>query len=317
MPPPQNQAPPFGRMGGVLAAGVLPGLIQTPFRAEVQGVLVALQLAARVTSQIRVWSDCKGVVDRVSRFVQGVQASLSLSAPNSDLWCQFPDLLHSFWDLWNEARRAYAYEELIAQSVQKVHLEVALAARQLKKYASTGYEPGTQVDVLLPMQVPVADDDACRKIFRKYGRPYVVTLLAWLRLTADSPAVQHHEPAWYSFVQLYIAFVTMTGVRPPVYREASKTWYSAQASKILSLREIPLSKRITWFQKQLVDILRAVTGHLDCRQVRPSSEMLQVRLSSVWLRWGRDANAVAEQRLFTELGRACTRHDDRWKRLHV
>ena len=48
----------------ILHAGLLPGVLQTSFRAEVFAVLAACRFASLSGVQVRVWCDCLGVVRR-------------------------------------------------------------------------------------------------------------------------------------------------------------------------------------------------------------------------------------------------------------
>ena len=56
----------------VLAAGPLPGLHQTAFRAELYAVVVALEWASAQACEVQIWSDCQAVVDGVRRIKAGL-----------------------------------------------------------------------------------------------------------------------------------------------------------------------------------------------------------------------------------------------------
>ena len=172
-----------------------------------------------------------------------------------------------FWNLWNQARKDYACEELVGGLVQKVHLQVALETRKLKRYEGSGVRPPEPEPEHVPLTTPLAVED-CFKA--QVQRPFVITLLSWLRLATDSTAVADNRPGWYSFLQLYVGFVNMTGMRPPFCREVAKSWYSPQADRILNLREIPLKKRVTWFQGQVRDVLVAAGAQFQVRPTRPA-----------------------------------------------
>eukprot|EP00438_Fugacium_kawagutii_P033613 Skav216189 [mRNA] locus=scaffold5649:139693:141654:- [translate_table: standard] len=68
----------------VLGGDVLPGLIQTAFRAELYAVGFVLHHAACHKVSIRIWSDCKGVVSRFQLYSRGLK--LRPTSPNADLW---------------------------------------------------------------------------------------------------------------------------------------------------------------------------------------------------------------------------------------
>ena len=54
-----------------LSDGVVPGLLQSAFRAELCGLISALMFCVSVQRRVWVWSDCLGVVRRVRRFLKG------------------------------------------------------------------------------------------------------------------------------------------------------------------------------------------------------------------------------------------------------
>ena len=55
----------------VLEAGILPGWLQTAYRAELYAALAALCYANRARRPVRLWSDCQGVVGTVQGFLFG------------------------------------------------------------------------------------------------------------------------------------------------------------------------------------------------------------------------------------------------------
>ena len=69
----------------VVAAGPLPTLIQTSFRAEIFAALKALQYVEQCAGHFCLWSDCAGVVNRLCQFQNGGAEPESLTS-NCDLW---------------------------------------------------------------------------------------------------------------------------------------------------------------------------------------------------------------------------------------
>ena len=69
----------------VLAAGPLPGLHQTAFRAELYYVAVALECASTQACEMRIWSDCQAVVDGVRRVQAGLY-HFQANGSHADLW---------------------------------------------------------------------------------------------------------------------------------------------------------------------------------------------------------------------------------------
>ena len=345
----------------IVASGPLAGLLQFAFRAEATAVLVALRFALAFRLQVRVWSDCLGVVVKVRRLVQGLR--VGPTSRNADLWVAISEALLAlgdkfagifkveahvdhvacedevtrwacynnmvadqaagqanlqrdawFWRLWDRVRKDLTPQQLIGDRVFRVHLAVAKAVRVAQRQPTTADAP-REFPVVSIMDVPTAGEDRLREVFSRYGRPFVVTLLSWLRLISG-PGVSS-PPRWISHIQLYIAFVSGTSVRPPMYRTSSKLWYSVGNDAVLRLREVPLGKRATWFRMQVRDCIRAVEGTLVSRQIRPWSELLQVALSSSFMRFPDALFQEVESKLSTALGHACVRHDRRWRHLQL
>ena len=83
-------APPFTAdwtPGGaaVVGASYLPGLCQTAYRAELFAVAYTLHWAAAQGAQVRIWSDCLGVVNKFALLVWG-HKRLNPTRSNADLW---------------------------------------------------------------------------------------------------------------------------------------------------------------------------------------------------------------------------------------
>lgn len=70
----------------ILAAGVLPGLLQSAVRAEIFAVLKALQSAVDHAGPVMLWSDCDAVVRGVRRLLTG--KGVKANASHSDLWSE-------------------------------------------------------------------------------------------------------------------------------------------------------------------------------------------------------------------------------------
>ena len=75
----------------VHAAGHLPGLIQSAYRAEVFATRQALKAMARVDGAIAIWTDCVAVVRRLSALLSGSTPSFAWA--HGDLWMDIADLL--------------------------------------------------------------------------------------------------------------------------------------------------------------------------------------------------------------------------------
>ena len=69
----------------LLSEGVVPGLLQSAFRAELCAMLSAMFFCLKVGCWVCAWSDCLGVVRRVRRFLEGSWLPSSRTR-HADLW---------------------------------------------------------------------------------------------------------------------------------------------------------------------------------------------------------------------------------------
>ena len=76
----------------VLIAGHVPGVLQSPFRAELWGLLHALQIAEQQSGHIRIWTDCAGVFSRALLLQQG-NVVVKPNQKHGDLWQRVFELL--------------------------------------------------------------------------------------------------------------------------------------------------------------------------------------------------------------------------------
>ena len=76
----------------VLAASPLQGLLQSAYRAELRAVLEAVRIAHHSRLKVRIWCDCKGVVNRV-RAILRKQWKPTANCRHFDLWSQLCVLL--------------------------------------------------------------------------------------------------------------------------------------------------------------------------------------------------------------------------------
>lgn len=84
----------FGPQGGdfkLLSSGPIPGIVQTSYRAELFGLLVALHYARQQRWMVRVWMDCQSVATKFVLLARGLK-TLGPSQPHYDLWQQVMSL---------------------------------------------------------------------------------------------------------------------------------------------------------------------------------------------------------------------------------
>ena len=81
--------------GVVLGRGILPGICQTVFRAELYAVKVAMQTACRLKRGLRLWVDCQAVVSGLRRLLQ-TRLRPKINSRHSDLWVEIFEMLEFF-----------------------------------------------------------------------------------------------------------------------------------------------------------------------------------------------------------------------------
>ena len=77
----------------VLDSGPLPGLLQSSYRAEIFAILRALTIASASRAKIFLWTDCKAVVKRLRRLLNGYP--VKPNSKHSDLWDCIADILQN------------------------------------------------------------------------------------------------------------------------------------------------------------------------------------------------------------------------------
>ena len=76
----------------IVAAGHVPGVHQTAFRAELLALTHSLRIAQMLPRRVRIWTDCKGVV-LIARAIQKGRLVYKPNSSHSDLWKDVVELL--------------------------------------------------------------------------------------------------------------------------------------------------------------------------------------------------------------------------------
>ena len=72
-------------LGPIVCQGLLPGLLQTPYRAELFVCCIVLRWAALHGLRVRIWTDCQSVLNRLLSLQTYVKVP-SRNVPHADLW---------------------------------------------------------------------------------------------------------------------------------------------------------------------------------------------------------------------------------------
>ena len=81
----------------ILNAGLLPGILQTSFRAEIFGLLAACRFCRVTGATVRVWCDCLGVVRKGQGLLAGTW-TVKHNTKNADLWRLVYDEVSVVWE---------------------------------------------------------------------------------------------------------------------------------------------------------------------------------------------------------------------------
>ena len=79
--------------GEITGHGCVPGLVQSAARAELCGILAALQWCLHFKARVAIWCDSQFVVTGMRNLLSGKWAMVSPSAENHDLWLLIAELL--------------------------------------------------------------------------------------------------------------------------------------------------------------------------------------------------------------------------------
>ena len=78
----------------VVACGHTSGQHQSAYRAELEAMVVTLELIAQTQTQARIWCDCLGVVRRTKHVLAG--GNVKINRPHHDLWLRVQATCHRF-----------------------------------------------------------------------------------------------------------------------------------------------------------------------------------------------------------------------------
>ena len=294
----------------VVSARLLPGLVQTAFRAEIPAACSALLVPAGSGFGLGF-----GVTARVRALLEG--SPLPPNCANADLWGAIVELLpalprgclvqkvpahedieahddpvsfrvvHSNTladsvatqanlcrdDLFWDAWNELAHLYLQTgrvTEIMRLHVAVARRATGVKPPRAPAARFVTKPDVP-PLDLPQALlSGHC--LWSKYGRGYVESFSNWLQRLVHEAKVQRAECRWISIVQLFFGFVVTQRQLPRVFQLATKTWARDRHA------QATLARRVQWFTRHMRDLLPALGGALSTAEGRPESSVIFERL---------------------------------------
>ena len=331
-----------------LSDGLVPGLLQSAYRAELCAMISALLFCVSVQRRVFIWSDCLGVVGRVRRFLEGSWVP-SQRARHADLW-----------------RVLLPHQEVLAQfcTVCKVtsHLDP-------DQEVTCGDEWCAYFDNVVDVAADRAQNvrseafwDAWRRLGQEWERERFVAsevvalhvrvghLATRSRVNRGDMPLQHLPlPDWtgslgtlpeadFRFLALYVRDITAWGAlinaegapvrwissiqlffsfcirfrRPPIFH--CKQWRSLDAIRNGHLVQVSTPSWIQFFLRHIRDFVRKGQGTWALKECRPHSAALCIKVSSIPLRFDEQLWRDTELFLGRNLPRqAISGHDRGWR----
>lgn len=305
----------------VVDSGVLPGLIQSAYRAEVYAVLRALESCRCLTSKVSLWSDCEAVIKRLRKCIKGYMPRVN--SPHADLWIQIFHLISQYpfghvcvfkvaahcnehdatncveeWCHRNNnladrtAVRANFLRPASFWTLLEQHLDALTVAREISRHVQH-----VQLEISR-VQVRYADDieTPCVQVA---WEPVPACEVDWSFHCLPAAAAR-----WYGqrMVRLLVSwfFQCVDPVASPVvwishyqlyldFQMATgevgpihlKTWADGSALPLVGLRDFPFKRRVRWFIKVLREILRHMHISIPMKSGRPHSESIAMH-TGIW-----------------------------------
>ena len=228
--------------------------------------------------------------------------------------CRHPD----FRNVWEEVRRDFAYQGMVAKATVQIHAAVALAVVRL------GRVPGLEChDPFLPTAAdevvfPPAPDTHVPRLWARYGRPHVEALYSWLDGLAAAVA-DHAEPLrWVSVLHLLFMFFKSTGMVPPWFDKDRKRWVGLQDHRRPDIARPHVGTLSAAFCRHLREAIQSQGGAWISVDQRPLSSALQVKVRTIACRVPDGHLAEAERVLMEALpGGVCGGRSTAWKGLSL
>ncbi|CAE7393753.1 Pol [Symbiodinium sp. CCMP2592] len=341
----------------VLAAGALPGIVQTAFRAEIFAVLSALKLALQTGRAVRIWSDCAGVVRKLTRMGSGL-ISLRPSMLNFDLWQQVADVLARLtvpwtvhkvaahvdadaslsavddWLIHNNAAADAAADKANAQrsdffwalwndvrrdfTLQELKATAALRHQRLVAAKATAGKDTLWEDKAVGAATAVPVIHALSEpLPRALLKFGDPFVLAISQWLVGLTELPQHAVQWYSFAQLYLAFCFETHIVPPVWDAGTRRWVHVSDEEP-RLAGISFAIRARYFRQQVRAVVSHGRGRLLTAEARPYSVALAIKLPVCSIGLRSDCYEQVERFLFQALPKGvCAQNERTWTRVPI
>ena len=310
-----------------LSEGVVPGLLQSAFRAELCAMLSAMLFCIRVGRWVWVWSDCLGVVRRVRRFLEGSWLPSSRTR-HADLWQMVvpfqgvlqrwfrvskvtshldPDQQVTAGDEWcahynNFADRAaeraqtlrgHGFLNIWSRLCQEWDHQLYIAKEVVALHVRVGHR-ATRNRVphsdMVPQPTPQPDWTGSLGELGEHDRSFLARKYGadFVRDLQSWSALLHDPTAQVRWISsVQLFFGFCLRFRRPPVFRDNR-WQDLQSSPNGRLVPISTAVWVRYFLRQVRDFAVRGGGFWQLTECRPDSTTLQVKLSSIPLRMRED-----------------------------
>eukprot|EP00438_Fugacium_kawagutii_P001634 Skav211752 [mRNA] locus=scaffold1548:659930:672993:- [translate_table: standard] len=224
----------------IVAQGVLPGVLQSAFRAELYAVMIVLEVAAVNHAAVHIFSDNRAVVKGIQRLQRGGQdRAIEHVRAHQDrhgghLDCHgransFADRTavranlnrnSDFWDLHKQHVQQVHWCRRVSRVIQQALLSVSREVFKTEMVSQCEELPPSDAT---PCQAKPVPSVGCRhtegelpfKIRAAYGDAFIGRVAAWLgAVRTELESCEEGLPRWVSTFQLYVDFQKACGRGP-------------------------------------------------------------------------------------------------------
>ena len=308
----------------LLSAGLVPGILQSPYRGELCAVVSALKFGWMAQRRLRIWTDCQALLRRCRRWQDGTWRP-SQRSPHWDLWSEVAEFFEDFcgWvsfhkvdahcdpdsgasiaDDWcirhnaaadmaaghAHALRSSPFWTLWRKLCDETTREWSLGRKVMYLHALIARRSVLTKPVLPPVICELPDPVPLESSLGELDAPGLLRL------------ARRYGQAYIDRLQRWSHTL---GSGPSTLRWTSAlqlyilfcltwvarppvlregVWLDTSRLRNGQFIEYPLARRIKWFQMTLRQFAQHSGGRWLARELRPSSTALQARLTCVAMR---------------------------------
>ena len=183
----------------LVSAGLVPGLLQSPYRGELSAIVSALLFGWTSRKRVRIWTDCQALLRRCRRWQQGTWQPTQRSA-HWDLWIKVVDI-------FEDIREHVSFHKVAAH--QDWHDTVSFAEEWCARHndavdAAAGNAQALRTPLFWALWHRLCDETArAWAIGRKVMHLHVLVAKRAVLTKADRPPVVRDPPAPTAMLESY------------------------------------------------------------------------------------------------------------------